>query len=544
MARMPPPPVGSGSLVAAAALAAALALLALPGAAPAAAPQDGDPPPTCAECHEEEAEGAKASIHGKVVTDPALDGCALCHAGGDAHVKAMQDGTKAPRSGFPAAPDCLLCHGGVPARHGKTMPSFAARKEAACTACHRAHEDGAAARARKGLGPFDDAAALERAGAKPLKSAACDACHDAPVKGLAATSHGKALAHLGEDACVACHGNGSLHAESGGAARLVLSTRGKDAAAQAALCLRCHEKDAPDHARDFAASPYSRDGKSCATCHGIHRPAGKAPEGPSFRSLADAAARAKPVGSARCAACHAAPHPGLAKSRHAPLVAATRGGCESCHGNGSAHADTGGRVEWILGPSRLEGPAKDGICLSCHAGTSSPAAWARHPHAAGGVGCRSCHDPFAPPGKPAKKSQPDLCVACHALEVAQFRLPNRHPVPEGAIGCSDCHDLHRPEPRTHAAKRRDDACASCHRAEAGPRLFPHGAHRIEGCVACHEPHGSPHPRLLRFPSSKDLCLSCHVPPPTHDMSPGTGFANCLACHTEIHGSDADRKLLR
>jgi predicted CXXCH cytochrome family protein len=112
------------------------------------------------------------------------------------------------------------------------------------------------------------------------------------------------------------------------------------------------------------------------------------------------------------------------------------------------------------------------------------------------------------------------------------------------MDCSDCHDLHRPPPPVKASRRWTDTCAKCHLSESSPRLHPHRADQADGCVACHEPHGTTSPRLLRFARVVDLCLSCHIPPPSHDLSPGGAYASCIACHTEIHGSDADRRLFR
>jgi len=112
------------------------------------------------------------------------------------------------------------------------------------------------------------------------------------------------------------------------------------------------------------------------------------------------------------------------------------------------------------------------------------------------------------------------------------------------MACTDCHDAHRSAPPVNAAKKTSDRCTACHIREGAARLFPHEAGRGDGCVVCHEPHGTSHPRLLKFPRVLDLCLSCHVPPPGHDLGPGSAFANCLACHTEIHGSDANRHFFR
>jgi DmsE family decaheme c-type cytochrome len=527
-------------------LAAIAALAASPGRGAAAAPPPQEEPLSCADCHDEAAAAMPGTLHAKVAAEPALEGCATCHRGAKRHLAVVQGEVegKPPHSGFDGPVDCLLCHSGIPEKHGKEMPAFAEHRGKSCATCHRAHAPAKEWKALRALGPFPDAKALAAAGAKDAGADACAKCHDAPVKGFRGSPHAAALAAKGAAACEACHGPASLHAASGGSRRLVLGAGfgALDAAAQARLCLGCHATDAPDHARDFAKSEHSRGGKTCASCHHVHAPPVPAPAA-GFSSLEEALRGAKPVGSARCADCHADPHPGLAKSRHAPVMA-KGAGCEGCHGPGSVHADTGGKAAFILGPARLATRERDAICLSCHGATATPAAWNRQAHGAAGVSCAECHDAFAPPGEAARKPEMKLCAECHGAEVAQFRLPSRHPVPEGSLRCSDCHDLHRGSPAVFAGKRWTDTCASCHRVEGAPRLHPHEADRADGCVACHAPHGSTAPRLLRFARVVDLCLSCHVPPATHDLSAGAGFRDCLACHTEIHGSDADRKLLR
>jgi predicted CXXCH cytochrome family protein len=94
-------------------------------------------------------------------------------------------------------------------------------------------------------------------------------------------------------------------------------------------------------------------------------------------------------------------------------------------------------------------------------------------------------------------------------------------------------------------RERRGRCVECHREYAGPYLYPHeGSHRL-ACLSCHEPHGSTNPRLLTHASSRELCFSCHETIELiHDQSPGSVFRQCLACHTEVHGSNWDRLLSR
>ena len=510
----------------------------------------------CRACHVLEAEAAPASIHGKVVADPHLDSCEMCHVGGATHLQAIRAAKVPPGAGFAAGNACLLCHAQMPERHRKELRPAARRgpppplPAAACTTCHDPHLPAARTVSGRGLAGGAGEDDLREAGAIPAGSAACAKCHAGFVKEMGSTLHGKALSNLADRTCEACHGPGSLHVETGGNRRAIAASSPTDAAAQGAFCLRCHGKTAPapDHAKEFAASPEAKGGRTCASCHAVHAPLPDLPEG-GFRTVAETRTGSPAAGSAACAKCHDAPHPGIERSLHGPLFAKGEGaaapqGCEGCHGNGGAHAAAAGRTNLIVNPKNLGAKAKDDLCLSCHEGASSPAAWGNHPHGRAAIGCLSCHDPFGPAGTPAKAPQPALCASCHGIQVAQFKLPNHHPVPEGALSCSDCHDMHRPASAALAVPQWTDTCAKCHAAEASPRMYRHEADRTGGCVACHEPHGTTSPRLLRFSRVVDLCLSCHIPPPTHDLGTGSAYASCLACHVEIHGSDAHPQFLR
>lgn len=219
------------------------------------------------------------------------------------------------------------------------------------------------------------------------------------------------------------------------------------------------------------------------------------------------------VGSSACSDCHAEYLREFPNSTHALLRATGAGvpeiGCESCHGPGSLHADSGGEYGTIINPKR----------------------------------------------------DPQICLQCHVGAKAEFALPHAHPATTGPlglatvkVGCADCHEPHRGpsvERGADALLTLNDGCVNCHPAQRGPFVFEHEAMR-EGCLACHQPHGSVNPKLLTDRNS-NLCLNCHMQPQLHEgtatlggrdhsffMSQGT--CSSAGCHEAVHGSHVSPSL--
>ncbi len=228
----------------------------------------------------------------------------------------------------------------------------------------------------------------------------------------------------------------------------------------------------------------------------------------------------------------------------------------------------------VLAPPVIEGATFVGnqACFECH--TDYVRGFAASPHArihfkgasmAGQSGCESCHGPgskhiavggglgkfISNPGK-----DPGACFACHLETHAQFNLPHHHPVLEGKMNCVQCHDPHgldimKPA-RGLAMARLNESCAECHREQSKPFAFEHEALR-EGCTVCHEPHGSINPKLL-VARDNNLCLRCHAQTPgpgnrlyigrvDHSTFGRLGSCYSAGCHSAIHGSNIDRRLL-
>jgi len=231
----------------------------------------------------------------------------------------------------------------------------------------------------------------------------------------------------------------------------------------------------------------------------------------------------------------------------------------------------------VFAPPEIPGAnyAGNRACFECH--TNYVRIFPASPHAriynetaamTGQSGCESCHGPgskhneagggrgkfIVNPGKDAA-----ACFQCHLEIHAEFSLPQHHPVLEKKMNCLQCHDPHGMDimkpARGLAMARFNQTCGQCHREQAKPHAFEHEALR-DGCTICHQPHGSVNAKLL-LDRDNNLCLRCHA------QTPGTGagppeiyigvvphkdyvrLGTCYSagCHTAIHGSNIDRRLL-
>lgn len=206
------------------------------------------------------------------------------------------------------------------------------------------------------------------------------------------------------------------------------------------------------------------------------------------------------IGSAACAECHAETTKHFAGATHERLMAQGKNalniGCESCHGAGSLHQQSGGGAGTIINPHK----------------------------------------------------SPDVCFQCHLEKRGQFSLPSHHPVIEGKVSCSDCHDPHKGNAIMGGGTQmlsENETCGKCHTAQFGPFVFEHEAMR-EGCTTCHDPHGSVNEKML-VSRNNTLCLKCHFQQQTvsgriyiggrdHNSFINRGACWSAGCHEAVHGS--------
>jgi len=259
------------------------------------------------------------------------------------------------------------------------------------------------------------------------------------------------------------------------------------------------------------------------------------------------------VGSETCKNCHEDVYQKqFANTPHFKTTLNGGQGCESCHGPGAAHVESGGDVSKIVSFGSLSRQQASARCLSCHGASHEKSKFAESAHAGSDIGCLDCHSPHH--AKEAEHllaaSQPQLCYGCHTSAKADFAKPYHHRVAEGLVGCNDCHNVHGTGTlrQVKDLPSGDAACFKCHADKQGPFVYEHVPVKTEGCSSCHTPHGSTNPRLLKVSLVNVLCLQCHTFPtqgpigPVHNQS--QKYQACTMCHGAIHGSNFNVAFLK
>lgn len=269
------------------------------------------------------------------------------------------------------------------------------------------------------------------------------------------------------------------------------------------------------------------------------------------------------VGDDTCTTCHEPEGKGLratlhGKARNARTPAAKNGQtCETCHGPGQAHVDSGDKTR-IKRFTLMSAKDVNATCLTCH-GKGLHAQWNGGVHDARNVSCASCHNVHNPKSERAQLKTVtaiQTCETCHKQEAMKVKKSGHMPVREGKMDCTTCHTPHGSTNvrMLKTGNTINETCASCHAEKRGPFLHDHAAGR-ESCASCHDPHGSNNDRML---VAKDpmLCQRCHVssrhPATIYDATQIAAASNravgrsCVNCHSQIHGSNhpAGEKFLR
>jgi DmsE family decaheme c-type cytochrome len=263
------------------------------------------------------------------------------------------------------------------------------------------------------------------------------------------------------------------------------------------------------------------------------------------------------VGSQVCTGCHANQSARFGQTVMGkiflknPRNAQEKGGCETCHGPGSAHvAAGGGRGVGGMISFRQDDPNHNpeeinAICLSCHE-KGKRTLWRGSTHETRNLACTNCHvvmTNVTPKFQLAKLTEMDTCFQCHKNKRAEIWRSSHMPIREGKMTCSSCHNPHGTygEALLNEATVNDN-CYKCHAEKRGPFLWEHPPVR-ENCLNCHDPHGSINDFLLKI-SRPRLCQQCHanvVGHPGNPRNPQSIYAfnrECQNCHSQHHGSNS------
>ena len=243
-------------------------------------------------------------------------------------------------------------------------------------------------------------------------------------------------------------------------------------------------------------------------------------------------------------------------------------GCQTCHGPSEGHLKQGPGTKPDVVFKKGAYAADDdkvraGQCLACHSGKARTN-WDGGQHQNNQVACNDCHQVHAPADRVlSKKTQTEVCFACHKEQRADIRKISAHPLATSAVGsapkmaCSDCHNPHGSAgPKLLKKNTVNETCWTCHAEKRGPFLWEHQP-AVEDCTNCHTPHGSNLTPLLKT-RPPFLCDECHdgphnsqapygtavggiqgggVAPGGNPNSSATGRA-CMNCHVMIHGSNS------
>ncbi len=250
--------------------------------------------------------------------------------------------------------------------------------------------------------------------------------------------------------------------------------------------------------------------------------------------------------------------------------------CQGCHGASDAHVKnidgkaTRNKPDVVFGAKRgssgayppSEAKAQNTACLSCHNKDTKRTHWDGGAHNVNDVACTSCHTLHtAHDNVRDKKTQPEVCFACHKEQRAQSKKLSHHAIGEGKVVCSDCHNPHGSAgPKLLKKNTVTETCYTCHAEKRGPFLWEHQP-VTEDCTNCHTPHGSNITPLLKS-RAPFMCDECHDGPHNSQApvaaavggiqsglknatasklaAPSSSYTGraCLNCHVMIHGTNS------
>lgn len=370
-----------------------------------ASPDDYAGSAACKDCHEERWKSLGTSFHASLRSEKKSNtrGCETCHGPGSVHAddeeKPIRQPQKSDRTTSVAT--CVACHAEVLVKPVEGHRKWIEAKDGVrtCVSCHTIHVDRAAPAFDEKIGPFATLAALAEV-AKPVDAAVCGTCHTSYHPEMRRSGHASLLREGAQ--CAACHGNASLHVESGGDPRKIVRPDRQKPADSDATCLSCHRDG--DAMAKWTCSEHGREGVSCIQCHDPNAARGKTIRGGEFELCGschqDVKAKLRlpnrhrvDTGRVACSDCHD-PHGNTSKIRDRDLRSRV---CAECH------TEKSGPFLFDHGVKRSEG------CIACHEPHGSVNR-RMLTHAQVKPMCLQCH-PEVPHDLTGRKY--DNCLSCH-----------------------------------------------------------------------------------------------------------------------------------
>jgi DmsE family decaheme c-type cytochrome len=156
------------------------------------------------------------------------------------------------------------------------------------------------------------------------------------------------------------------------------------------------------------------------------------------------------AGDDTCTTCHDSEGKSLHASLHGKAQnARTPAGkvnqaCETCHGPGQAHAESGGDKTKIRRFTALAPRDASEVCVSCH-DRGTHALWKWSTHDAPNLSCVTCHSIHSPKSAAAQLKTANVtetCATCHKTQAAKLQRSGHMPLREGKMDCTSCHNPH------------------------------------------------------------------------------------------------------
>jgi DmsE family decaheme c-type cytochrome len=228
--------------------------------------------------------------------------------------------------------------------------------------------------------------------------------------------------------CEACHGPGSIHAESTDVADIINPAK-QPAVTENNNCLQCHRNQPARVGRIL--SGHAKDQVACSQCHRVHPGPGEL----LFETR-------KPQVNALCGQCHQSILASF-QQPHSHPVASGAMACTDCHNPHNTVGYAHKRIAFGNEPA----------CVNCHTRERGPFVFEHAPMRL--EGCTACHQPHGSvnPRMLTRAEVRTVCLECHAnLGV----LSGSAGEPGAAIGAVPpaFHDINNP---------RYQSCTTCHR---------------------------------------------------------------------------------